>query len=710
MLNKAKKLAKRVGCLNNKILFSINVVCLHFPKQSNLISDGALLSVCFERGGKIASTKNKPFSDDNCTTINDEILFSIQEKIELVATLYKDIKTNDYQKKKGKLMLRQLKKNMFGSDAYAGIGLFSLELDKLAVDLGFEVTMNKTLSLPLDIQGFKCSLDIIATITLLRSSIDPEETMSMNSVLSDTSDMSAIGATFEPDPKSQSAPSSATKHTPSSAIASSISRGFFSTGKKKKSKYKSSSASMIMEKSIDEDDNLVQNLSSGSIDISDIYTESESEKVTPFYVKGQYDSMQQIDKGDKVRRTSNGALRANSSIRNSEKPELRSKRIKQSSAMTDRVSTIQELSDSSDNENKFPSPALNKNHDSFSWRNSTKEGSVIRALALSAALSMSPEPNNNSNNINNNNNGKPSETPTPMILSKVSVDSQSNSSITATRTNNNIFKEMILSPGSRLDFSEIHAESETVDKVALYHIKEEFLEYHLRKKEREIILSRVHNSNEIDTTVNNLFPTDDLQENNQTNNITAGVEENDDKSLKPNEAIDSTYHNSNNNADSQPAHVVAAIDTILNENENIIAPTDPNYASPLAASARSQRSYSNASERLSETNGKTASSRLRRYKANKEDLRYFKGELDQKTNKINRLEAELKELIERHQLELLSLRSDLAIVKEELSAEQKEHQALALFERCSITADDKLLEVLAMTRNENSILTRNYAK
>ena len=110
MFNKTKKLLKRVECDAFKILFSISVKELKMP-LNNAIKDGTILSVCFERGGKISTTKSKPITKASCTVDKTSSYFKFDEKVELVATMYRDKKFGKYQRKRAKLILRQLKKN-----------------------------------------------------------------------------------------------------------------------------------------------------------------------------------------------------------------------------------------------------------------------------------------------------------------------------------------------------------------------------------------------------------------------------------------------------------------------------------------------------------------------------------------------------------------------------------------------------------------------
>jgi hypothetical protein len=58
-----------------------------------------------------------------------------------------DQKTGKYQEKKGKIILRQLKKSMLGGDTYKGLGFANLPLNTLTDELTLGAT--KTMALPL---------------------------------------------------------------------------------------------------------------------------------------------------------------------------------------------------------------------------------------------------------------------------------------------------------------------------------------------------------------------------------------------------------------------------------------------------------------------------------------------------------------------------------------------------------------------------------
>jgi hypothetical protein len=157
-LKKAKKSVSRIGCDTEKIVFSLEISSVNFPDNFNDMEDHSILSVCFERGGKIASSSDKQF--DFPTDPEDSKTFFVNETLALLATLYKDKKTGKYQEKKGKIILRQLKKSRLGGDVYKGLGFVTLQLNDLAGELARGM---QRVTLPLmGLQGTKINLMISA--------------------------------------------------------------------------------------------------------------------------------------------------------------------------------------------------------------------------------------------------------------------------------------------------------------------------------------------------------------------------------------------------------------------------------------------------------------------------------------------------------------------------------------------------------------------
>lgn len=197
MFGTAKKHANRVGCLPAKFMFTVHIKSVMLPKDSPLIGSGTILSVCFERGGKISSTNNKSCDVSRQDPKGTLSVIDINEKVELIATLYMDPHTNKYQEKTSKLILRQLKKNsIFNLDAYKGLGIYTLQLNQFASEIGFNtIYVSPSLRLPLDLLP-NSFLEVVITTHILKTH-SPDDTRSMMSSLSGASDVSCIGATFD---------------------------------------------------------------------------------------------------------------------------------------------------------------------------------------------------------------------------------------------------------------------------------------------------------------------------------------------------------------------------------------------------------------------------------------------------------------------------------------------------------------------------------
>jgi hypothetical protein len=193
MFGAAKKRASRVGLKPVRVLFSIQVESVILTRLSP-VKDEAVVSVCFERGGKVSSTSNVTVEKPAYTR---EVVIPFNEKIELVATVYKDVRTGRFQEKVGKLIFRELDKGgLFGHDGYKGIGKCSLLLHKLMDELGYERTMTKEQTIKFDlVPGTSMKMVITATAMSSGSSVD-EDGQSVASYMSAESDLSTIAASF----------------------------------------------------------------------------------------------------------------------------------------------------------------------------------------------------------------------------------------------------------------------------------------------------------------------------------------------------------------------------------------------------------------------------------------------------------------------------------------------------------------------------------
>ncbi len=201
-MNNLKRRASRIGGFTQpvKVKFSILILTATVPVESREISLSSVLSICFERGGKISSTS--PFSIDpsrahGATQSSSNIItqvININEKVELMATLYRENKTGKYQEKTGKLYLRKVaRKNIMGSDSFQGVAMCNLQLNQYAEELAYSTSSYTDVVLQLEsLKG--CCLHVIINSNLIK--LEDEDSMSISSLFSDSSDMSTIGANF----------------------------------------------------------------------------------------------------------------------------------------------------------------------------------------------------------------------------------------------------------------------------------------------------------------------------------------------------------------------------------------------------------------------------------------------------------------------------------------------------------------------------------
>lgn len=145
MLKKANQQLQRLGAEVVKVLFMIEVKKVEFADDIKSDFSNASLSLSFERGGKLASTRDRILDPD------DNILY-VNETLSLIVTLYKQSNSNGkFQEKLGKLTLRQLKKNksiVSSSSGYKGIGSIQLPIHKLVSELA--VSAGKDVVYPMD--------------------------------------------------------------------------------------------------------------------------------------------------------------------------------------------------------------------------------------------------------------------------------------------------------------------------------------------------------------------------------------------------------------------------------------------------------------------------------------------------------------------------------------------------------------------------------
>lgn len=227
MIRKVKQRASRVGLQKCQFLFSINITQLIVSNDSQ-IPPNAVLNICFEKGGKI-SASNEIVFDMNRNDVNPlnkpgnlkNATIPIDERVELVVTMYKESASGVLQAKRGKLILRQLKRNPgLGMDAFKVIGVHMIDLHSLAQEIGKDRSLSKESILAME-PSIGCSLNAIITTKaiikrpsllfgmrngIVRKSFthtgkvgedsDADETNSVGSIVSDSSVFSTLGATF----------------------------------------------------------------------------------------------------------------------------------------------------------------------------------------------------------------------------------------------------------------------------------------------------------------------------------------------------------------------------------------------------------------------------------------------------------------------------------------------------------------------------------
>lgn len=187
-----------------KIKFTIILDELSIPKDAE-IPVGSQLSFCFERGGKTSSSQPFMFHLEqqssginplsNSAKFMKKNIFELKDTLELIATLYKSKNSGVYGEKVGKLYLRRLtKKSLMGSDSYKGIGMHELKLHEYATNLGYQATMTAEENV-----NFQPLAGVSLKFRIVTEFVKKEEddTMSISSIFSDTSEVSTIGAQFE---------------------------------------------------------------------------------------------------------------------------------------------------------------------------------------------------------------------------------------------------------------------------------------------------------------------------------------------------------------------------------------------------------------------------------------------------------------------------------------------------------------------------------
>lgn len=159
MLNKAKRRASRVGFSTTKFILSIDFIQLQLMNSEGLLPSGSLMSISLERGSKCVATEDKLFryedkeanplksnpsnSNNNSSNLGSQqavsMLVNLLQRLELVATLYKEPGHDEFQEKDAIIKLRVTKKdkkNVFAMDnSIKTIGFHTLKLNEMIARL-----------------------------------------------------------------------------------------------------------------------------------------------------------------------------------------------------------------------------------------------------------------------------------------------------------------------------------------------------------------------------------------------------------------------------------------------------------------------------------------------------------------------------------------------------------------------------------------------
>lgn len=183
MLKMANQQIQRIGAEMVKVLFMIEVKKIEFADDVKSDYSKSTLSLSFERGGKLASTKDRILEPEK------NILY-VNETLSLIVTLYKQSNSHGkFQEKLGKLTLRQLKKNkriVSSNNDYKGVGgSIKLPIHKLVSELSTGGT--KDMVYPID-----AGKDILVHVRLSARLIGDANDDDDMSMISDSSNHSGL--------------------------------------------------------------------------------------------------------------------------------------------------------------------------------------------------------------------------------------------------------------------------------------------------------------------------------------------------------------------------------------------------------------------------------------------------------------------------------------------------------------------------------------
>jgi hypothetical protein len=195
MFAKAKKHAERVGFTPVRINFDLHVHSITLPSAC-LVSDQSILSVCFERGAKFAATGNFIYTKPSSLVVKESEI-RVDERLEIAAVLYQDVKSGKFQQKGSKLLLRELgKQGVMGKFSYSCLGRCNLNLNEIADEMTYQRSYTKDGTILFEIlNGVSLKFSITATVQkndagpttkLLRS----EDSLSTVSSVSESNEVS----------------------------------------------------------------------------------------------------------------------------------------------------------------------------------------------------------------------------------------------------------------------------------------------------------------------------------------------------------------------------------------------------------------------------------------------------------------------------------------------------------------------------------------
>jgi len=202
-INSARKHVKRIGLTSNKVLYTVEVQTIMIP---SLLSKNAVMSVCFERGGKnflilllllllLLLLGGKMSSSKNYQILQskDNVTVSVNETLALMATLYRQ-KNGAFEKKQGKIVLRELVQSKLGGSTYQGLGLCNINLHDFAPN---EPNSVMTREITITPEGIGRGIIITLRISSKFFATNDDDANSILSGYSEYSEQSTLAANFD---------------------------------------------------------------------------------------------------------------------------------------------------------------------------------------------------------------------------------------------------------------------------------------------------------------------------------------------------------------------------------------------------------------------------------------------------------------------------------------------------------------------------------